>query len=151
MGCIAVSTDGFSQTERISLVSSFGASIFAGQYAPIDIADGAGMNLMDIKTKKWHKSACAVAGNGVEGLLGPSPVPSHTIVGPVSSYFVGHYGFSPDCHAVVWSGDNPCAVAGMRLENPGDACISLGTSDTIFALLDKPTPKIGWSPLISHF
>ena len=59
----------------------------------------------------------------------------------VSPYFVGEYGFSPDCHAVVWSGDNPCAVAGMRLENAGDACISLGPSDTIFALLGEPSPK----------
>ena len=55
----------------------------------------------------------------------------------VASYFVEEYGFSPTCKAVAWSGDNPCAVAGMRLENPGDACISLGTSDTIFALLEE--------------
>lgn len=41
------------------------------------------MNLMDISTKDWHKTACAVAGAGVEGMLGPSPVPGHTIVGPV--------------------------------------------------------------------
>jgi xylulokinase len=162
-----------------------GATIFAGVYAPIDIADGGGMNLMDILTKKWHKSACAIAGAGVEGLLGPSPVPAHTVVGPVrlsplaprppipasaacsvvgatalvdmaltatvasvarscvqiSPYFVGEYGFPETCKAVAWSGDNPCAVAGMRLENAGDACISLGTSDTIFALLGEPSPK----------
>ena len=60
----------------------------------------------------------------------------------VASYFVDEYGFSPTCKAVAWSGDNPCAVAGMRLENPGDACISLGTSDTIFALLEDASPKV---------
>jgi xylulokinase len=60
----------------------------------------------------------------------------------ISPYFVGEYGFPETCKAVAWSGDNPCAVAGMRLENAGDACISLGTSDTIFALLDEPSPKI---------
>jgi xylulokinase len=65
--------------------SSMGATIFAGAYAPIDIADGGGMNLMDIVTKDWHKSACAIAGEGIEGLLGPSPVPAHTVVGPVRS------------------------------------------------------------------
>jgi hypothetical protein len=43
------------------------------------------MNLMDIVTKDWHKSACAIAGEGIEGLLGPSPVPAHTVVGPVRS------------------------------------------------------------------
>ena len=97
---------------------------------------------MDIKSKSWHKSCCAVSGAGVEGLLGPSPVPAHTIIGDISPYFVGEYGFSETCKAVAWSGDNPCAVAGMRLENAGDGCISLGTSDTIFALLDDPSPKV---------
>ena len=68
-----------------TLRSSMGATIFAGTYAPIDIADGGGMNLMDIVSKDWHKSACAIAGEGIEGLLGPSPVPAHTVVGPVRS------------------------------------------------------------------
>lgn len=47
-------------TERISLVSSFMASLCVGAYASIDHSDGGGMNLMDLKEKAWSKVALEV-------------------------------------------------------------------------------------------
>jgi sugar (pentulose or hexulose) kinase len=35
-------------------VSNFLASLFLGDYAPIDWSDGSGMNLLNIHTKDWE-------------------------------------------------------------------------------------------------
>lgn len=50
----------YENTDRISLVSSFMASILIGKYASIDETDGAGMNLMDIKSRVWSNIALEV-------------------------------------------------------------------------------------------
>ena len=42
---------------------------------------------------------------------------------------------------MAFSGDNPCSLAGLRLQEPGDVAISLGTSDTMFGALREPRPS----------
>jgi xylulokinase len=46
----------YDETERISLVSSFMASLLVGDYVSIDHSDGAGMNLMDLKQRVWSQT-----------------------------------------------------------------------------------------------
>ncbi|XP_055363673.1 xylulose kinase isoform X2 [Betta splendens] len=130
----------YQETERISLVSSFAASLFLGLYAAIDYSDGSGMNLLDIRTRNWSEICLEATAPHLARLLG-DPLPSTSVLGSVSSYFVDRYGFSESCRVVAFTGDNPASLAGMRLQ-PGDIAVSLGTSDTVFLWVQQPCPAL---------
>lgn len=84
---------------------------------------GSGMNLLDIHSKDWNQmalDACA-PDHDLRELLG-APVPSCSILGSISDYYVQRYGFSDDCKVCAFTGDNPAALAGMRL-GKGDIAV----------------------------
>ena len=58
----------YADTERVSLVSSLGASLLLGDYAAIDASDAAGMNLMDLRTRAWSDAALEVREPGAQAL-----------------------------------------------------------------------------------
>ncbi|KAM6170343.1 xylulose kinase isoform 2-T2 [Rhynchocyon petersi] len=132
--------EAYSQTERISLVSSFSASLFLGSYSPIDYSDGSGMNLLQIHDKVWSQPCLNACAPHLEEKLG-RPVPSCAVVGAISAYYVQRYGFHPGCKVVAFTGDNPASLAGMQLDE-GDIAVSLGTSDTLFLWLREPKPSL---------
>ncbi|PAN22046.1 hypothetical protein PAHAL_3G509300 [Panicum hallii] len=124
----------YDATERVSLVSSFMASLLVGGYVCIDETDGAGMNIMDIATRQLREDALQATAPNLEERIGKL-APAHAVAGKISPYFVQRFQFASSCLVIQWSGDNPNTLA-------GDLAISLGTSDTVFGVTDSPEPTL---------
>ena len=69
-----------------------------------------------------------------------SAVPSETVVGKISPYWTERYSIPAECQLVAATGDNPSSFAGLNI-GPGEVCISLGTSDTVFMDMVNPRPQ----------
>ena len=128
----------YRRTETVHLVSSYLASLLAGTRAPIEPGDGAGMNLMDLARKRWAPAALAATAPDLAAKLPPLSEP-WAVVGSLSPYWMRRHGF-PAAAVIAWSGDNPCSLVGTGLVTEGAMGISLGTSDTAFALMRDPQP-----------
>lgn len=122
----------YAATARIHLVSSFLCSILIGADAPIDLGDGAGMNVLNLRTQTWDP---AIADFLAPDLLAKLPRIATGKAGTLSPYFT-KYGLRAGIPVAVWTGDNPASLVGTGAWRPGVAVISLGTSDTFFAALD---------------
>ncbi len=127
----------YAATAEIHLVSSFMASILIGATAPIDRGDGAGMNLLELATGAFNPALLEATAPGLGAKL-PRVVPSATVVGELSEYFVARHGFARGTPVVAFTGDNPSSLVGMGATAPGTAVVSLGTSDTVFAAMSEP-------------
>ncbi|MCJ1286652.1 hypothetical protein MMC26_005998 [Xylographa opegraphella] len=126
--------EAFKRTSRISLVSSFLASIFLGQIAPMDISDVCGMNLWDIKAGAYHERLMTLASGSsnpsrLKQMLGSVHHDSATAMGDICPYLVRRFGFDPTCKIASFTGDNPATILALPLR-PNDAIVSLGTSTT---------------------
>lgn len=138
--------EAYKATARISLVSSFLASVFLGKIAPMDISDVTGANLWDIKNGRWHEELLALAGgsSGVEELrkkLGDVPEDGGASFGTISPYFSKRYGFPSSAQIIAFTGDNPSTILALPLRS-SDAIVSLGTSTTFLMSTNqyKPDP-----------
>ncbi|EED17026.1 D-xylulose kinase [Talaromyces stipitatus ATCC 10500] len=133
----------YKKTSRISLVSSFLASLFLGRIAPFDISDVCGMNLWNITAGSWDDRLLKLCAGqfGVDDLkqkLGDVPEDGGLHLGKIHEYFVERYSFNPDCIIMPSTGDNPSTILALPL-NPSDAMVSLGTSTTF--LMSTPMYK----------
>ncbi|KFH68521.1 hypothetical protein MVEG_05335 [Podila verticillata NRRL 6337] len=132
----------YDATARISLVSSFLASVLMGNYAAIDPADGSGMNLLNLETRDWEPSLTRdqAGQDSLRRKLGDVDATGSKAQGVVNQWFVDRYGFRPEVKVITFTGDNPATVMAMQAER-GDAIVSLGTSDTL-VLYTTEHPKL---------
>ena len=137
----------YAETARISLVSSFLASLLLGDIAPIDCSDVTGMNLWDVAAEEWSTPLLELTAGGADGgeavtdlrrKLGEVRMDGGGSVGGISPYYVERYGFGPECRVVSFTGDNPATILSLPLR-PMDAMVSLGTSSTF--LMNTPRYK----------
>jgi xylulokinase len=140
--------DKYEETGRISLVSSFLASVLLGGFAPIDRADAGGMNLQNMQTGEWDQTLLELTAGGrgdVDDLckkLGDVSKDPVSSLGTIQPYFVRRYGFSKDCKIFPFTGDNPATMLSLPLQE-NEAIISLGTSTTFLmsTSLYNPDPS----------
>ncbi|KIW65606.1 D-xylulose kinase A [Phialophora macrospora] len=138
--------DKYIKTHRITLVSSWIATILLGKFAPFDISDVCGMNLWDIKAGNWSQNLLELTAgpSGVDALkkkLGNVPEDGGIHLGTISQYFIKRHGFSTDCTIIASTGDNPSTILALPLRD-SDAMVSLGTSTTFLMSTSqyKPDP-----------
>ena len=140
----------YADTVRIHLLSSFLTSLLAGEDAPVDIGDGAGMNLLNLQTLEWDADVCSfVASDLLEklprvhgrGKACPSHGTERRLAGDRQPYRLAprfaKFGLRPGIPVAPFTGDNPASLVGCGAEEPGCAVISLGTSDTFFAAMPE--------------
>ncbi|KFA67501.1 hypothetical protein S40285_00182 [Stachybotrys chlorohalonatus IBT 40285] len=139
-----VEPDVYAKTARISLVSSWLASVLMGTIAPLDVSDVCGMNLWDMPSQQYNQTLLELTA-GKDGAaelrkkLGDVRMDGGGSMGAVSPYFVKRHGFSPECQVVPFTGDNPATILALPLR-PLDAIVSLGTSTTFLMNTPKYRP-----------
>ena len=133
----------YERTTRIHLLSSFLASYLVGEDMPIDTGDGAGMNLLNLRTGDWDAEICEFTAPGLKEKLprvvesgedGRRKTQDASEAKPLAERFA-KFGLRPGIPVVPFTGDNPASLVGCFAEEPGTAVISLGTSDVFFAAM----------------
>ena len=134
MKFIAEDPAAFAATERIHLLSSFLASYLAGAEMPVDTGDGAGTNLLDLRTLAWHREICDFISPRLAAKLPRIAAPGDGTRGSLAPRFA-RFGLTPGIPVAPFTGDNPASLVGCGAWKPGCAVMSLGTSDTFFAAM----------------
>lgn len=155
---VRTAPDVYKNTERISLVSSFVATVLLGKFTAVEEADACGMNIYNIEKSEYDEELLAVAAGvhptldnaseketkaGVADLrkkLGEVVPVSYESLGKISSYFKNKYGFSENTQIYSFTGDNLATIISLPLQQ-NDILISLGTSTTVLLVTEQYNPS----------
>lgn len=143
----------YRNTEAISLVSSFLASVLSGSLTALEEADACGMNLYDVAKRDFDDKLLQLIDMSKASiekkLLAPCIKCDEPVrLSSISSYFVGKYGFDPNCSIFPFTGDNLATICSLPLKK-NDVLVSLGTSTTILLVTDQYHPSADYH-LFTH-
>lgn len=136
--------------DRITLVSSWFASILTQKIQPLDESDACGMNLYDIEGRKWNEDLVRLtAGRSSDpevllaklGKVETDPGKSETTcfryhsgpgllnscvpiqaIGSIGAWWQKRWGFGADCGVAPFTGDNPSTLLSFNL-SPSVHCL----------------------------
>ncbi|CAI4063786.1 hypothetical protein SUVZ_07G4220 [Saccharomyces uvarum] len=129
----------YEKTNTISLVSSFLTSVLVGHLVELEEADACGMNLYDIRERKFNDELLHLIGNSSKQKLMGAPMKG-MIAGRICKYFTQKYGFNANCKVSPMTGDNLATICSLPLRRD-DVLVSLGTSTTVLLVTDKYHPS----------
>lgn len=141
--------EAWAKTARVHLLSSFLTSYLAGEDGPVDIGDGAGMNLLDLEKLEWDREVCDFVSPGLVERLPRVVRPGGAPLRLATRF--AKFDLRPGIPVVPFTGDNPASLVGCGAERPGCAVVSLGTSDTFFAAMrDFRTDPAGFGHVFGN-
>lgn len=148
----------YQETERISLVSSFLASVLLGKLTEIEQADACGMNIYDISKQEYNEEMLALTAGvhpkvdkdhsidydkeieSIKKKLGEIKPITYKSNGEICQYFVDKYGFKSNTKIYSFTGDNLATILSLPLAE-NDILVSLGTSTTVLLVTKNYCPS----------
>jgi xylulokinase len=106
-----------------------------GEHA-LDVADGAGTVLFDLKTRTW--SSEVVAALGLDPAMLPRTVEGPEVVGSVTEAAAAATGLRAGTPVVGGGGDQAANAVGVGAVAPGVGAMSVGTSGVVFVPTAEP-------------
>ena len=109
-----------------------------GGVAAMEPGDVSGSALWDPVSKQWVRELLDAISPDLISKLPQVKLDSRDPMGIIAPYFVEKFGFSEKCIIASGSGDNMMGAIGTGNFKEGVITISLGTSGTVYTVLEEP-------------
>jgi xylulokinase len=106
-----------------------------GGYA-VDVADGAGTLLFDLRARTWSDEV--VSALGIARAWLPETFEGPAVTGLISETAAAATGLRAGTPVIAGGGDQAANGVGVGAVAPGETALSLGTSGVVFAPTDRP-------------
>jgi len=127
----------YDNTEHFLLVHNYINWYLTGGKIAMEEGDASGMGIWDPVTKTWSENLMNIISDDLASKL-PVVSSATKTIGYISNSLANQYGFDLECKIDAGSGDNMYSALGTGNIEPGTVTISLGTSGTVFTILDQP-------------